>query len=76
MAEASYEVAGVIRGHHVYNDIWTSVIGEHLQVSTDARNEYNPTSLYCQDIRHAPRELALLVFDFLTQVGIVGGRKK
>ena len=43
MASLSYfEVDGMIRGFHIYKDIWELVIGEELQCSLDDGNLHDP----------------------------------
>ena len=39
MVLASYEFLSVVRGHHVYKDIWTPVIDEELAIKKEDLNE-------------------------------------
>ena len=45
MALASYEFLLVVRGHHVYKDIWTPVIDEELTIKKEDLNEHDRYAL-------------------------------
>ena len=55
---------GVIRGHHVYRDIWTSFIGEVLRVAQETHNvqDWFAVAVVKDDITvgHVPREVRAL----------------
>ena len=36
------EIQSTVRGHHIYKDIWTPVIGEELTVIPEENNEHDP----------------------------------
>ena len=40
-SDAIYLYESVIRGHHVYKDVWTPSIGEILQVARDTDSNHN-----------------------------------
>ena len=49
------EVAGIIRGYHVYKEVWEAVIGEMLEATSDNRekakeHDKNAVGLYKKDI--------------------------
>ena len=46
---AYYETASVVRGYHMYKDIWTPVIGEQLLCQ---REEGNPNDRYAVSVLH------------------------
>ena len=37
----SFTVSSVVRGHHIYKDIWTPYVGEQLFVQTEDKNEHD-----------------------------------
>jgi len=37
----TYEWHSVVRGHHVYKEVWTPVIGEELTVKKEKDNGYD-----------------------------------
>ena len=39
---ASFSVEAMVRGHHVYQDIWTAVIGEEFPCKREAGNSFDP----------------------------------
>ena len=41
LADFSFELPGVIRGHHVYKSTWTSSIEEILPIQADTENEHD-----------------------------------
>ena len=43
----SFTVESVIRGYHVYEEVWSSVIGEVLVCRRDTRNRHDPLLLLC-----------------------------
>ena len=42
LATGSYEFLSVVRGHHVFKDIWTPVIDEQLTVKKEDSNKHDP----------------------------------
>ena len=61
----------VIRGHHVYKDIWTLFIGEVLRVEQETHNVQDrfAVAIVKDDITvgHVPREVSRLVWYFIEQ---------
>ena len=46
----SFTVELVIRGYHVYEEVWSSVIGEVLVCRRDTRNRHDPFAVAtCKD---------------------------
>ena len=45
MASTSYEFQSVVRGHHVYKEIWTPGMGEELNVEGERGNEHDRYAL-------------------------------
>ena len=68
------EVASIIRGHHVCEEVWDAAIGEMLEAASDDREEAkeydkNAVGLYKKDILvgHIPIEISSLCFHFISQ---------
>ena len=68
------ELATVIRGHHVYQNVWVAVIGEVLETAPDGREEAKDydkyaVGVYKKDILvgHIPVEISSLCYHFLQQ---------
>ena len=75
----------VIRGHHVFKEIWTPRLGEILLVSQEAGNSHDrrAVALLKADrsvVGHVPRELSRLFWHFLNHGGKIScevtGRRK
>lgn len=75
----------VIRGHHVFKNIWTPWLGEVLLVWKEAGNAHNrrAVALLKADrtvVGHVPREFSRVVWHFLNHGGKVScevtGRRK
>ena len=43
--ETYFTVEGMIRGYHVYKDVWNSNIGEMLPCAIERSNRYNPNAI-------------------------------
>ena len=41
-AVESFTIDSIIRGYHVYKDVWSSFIGEMLYCRRDVRNHHDP----------------------------------
>ena len=68
------EVTSIIRGHHVYKEVWDAAIGEMLEAASDDQEkakEYDKytVDLYRKDIlvEHVPTEISILCFHFINQ---------
>ena len=68
------EVTSVIRGHHVYKEVWDATIGETLEAALDDREEAKEydkyaVGLYKKDLHvgHIPIEISSLCFHFINQ---------
>ena len=71
--QASFK--GVVRGYHVYQDIWTLSIGEELMTRPEIGN---PEDLYAVAIMksdtifgHIPREISKTCFHFIDHDGVI-----
>ena len=81
---ATYETDSCVRGFHIYQDIWTPVIGEELLCE---REEGNPNDRYAVSVLnvstvvgHVPRHISTLCNVFLRRGGsiscIITGRRQ
>ena len=68
------EVTSIIRGHHVYKEVWDATIGEMLEAASDDREEAKEYDKYavglCKRdllVGHIPIEISSLCFDFINQ---------
>ena len=75
----------VVRGHHVYKDVWRPVIGELLQIfhETNNRHDRHALAVFKEGIfvGHVPSEMSRIFWFFLQHDGkieceITGQRKK
>jgi hypothetical protein len=74
----------VIRGHHVYKDIWIPMIGEILEVQREPENEHDHRAVCVLKsdtiVGHIPREFSRIFWFFLGRGGRIScevtGRRK
>ena len=75
----------VIRGHHIYKDIWSPYIGEHLTLQREDSNTHDRHAVCLMKdncaVGHVPRELSRVVWYFLCHGGrvtceVTGRRKR
>ena len=73
-----------VRGHHVYKQVWTPVVGQQLQVEAETGNVHDPHAVCTIHagviVGHMPREIANTAFHFLQHGGritceVTGHRK-
>ena len=69
----SFTVESVIRGYHVYEEVWSSVIGEVLVCRRDTRNRHDPFAVAtCKGttvVGHVPRRISAICYVFLGKPG-------
>ena len=65
------EETSIIRGHHVYKEVWDAAIGEMLEAASDDRQEAkeydkHAVGVYNKDILvgHIPIEISMFMFPF------------
>ncbi len=65
----------MVRGHHVFKDIWTPSIGEVLFAKKDRRNAHDRFAVsLIRDgvvVGHVPREFSKVAWHFLTHGGSI-----
>ena len=82
--DAVYFHPSIIRGHHIYKDIWSPRTGEILEAARERGNRHDrhAVSLLKADVivGHVPRQLSRVLFFFLSHGGKitceVTGRRK
>ncbi len=71
----SFTFESVIRGHHVYNSVWTSSFGEILSLSPEDGNENDAYAVAVMKdpivVGHAPRELPRVFSFFIRHDGSI-----
>lgn len=72
---SSFEVEAMVRGYHIYNDIWDASLGEHLQCG---RETGNPQDIYAVAVLksgvvvgHVPRKISSICSVFLRRGGVI-----
>ena len=82
--EESFQLESAVRGHHVYESVWTPFVGQLLQVQSESENSHDvyAVAVIFDDavVGHLPREFSRVAFYFLQHGGritceIAGSRK-
>ena len=64
-----FTVELVIRGYHIYEEVWSSIIGEVLVCHRDTRNCHDPFAIAtCKGttiVEHVPRRISAIGYFFL-----------
>ena len=85
MAEEWFSMDSVVRGFHVYKDVWDPFFGEELLCEQDVGNIHDPyaVSVVHSDglvVGHVPRSISSLCYCFLRRNGSIScqitGRKR
>ena len=75
MVEDSIRVESVVRGHHVYKEIWTPELGEVLTVCKEPDNIHDRHAVCVMKdgaiVGHVPRELSSMMDVFIEKGGVV-----
>ena len=75
MCDDRFEFSSVIRGHHVYKDIFTPTIGKILQSRREPDNSYDSFAVAIIEndtiVRHVPRNISVLCDLFLKKGGTI-----
>ena len=71
----SFRFESVIRGHHIYKDVWVPFIGEILRLGRENNNEQDHHAVAVlkdnATVGHAPREISTIFFYFLGHDGTI-----
>ena len=85
MVDNYFQLEGVVRGHHIYKNVWTPVIGEHLSLQQEPDNSYDSFAVTVMKegdvVGRVPRELSYSFTSFIQSGGeitceVTGHRKK
>lgn len=75
MSHGTFSTDSVIRGHHVYKDVWTPVIGEELMCQRELGNLRDPFAVSVLNestiIGHVPRKISVICSMFLQTGGTI-----
>ena len=71
----SFEVDAMVRGYHVYKDIWVAHVGEVLPCCRETSNRHNPFAVSVKKngtiVGHVPRKISTLCSLFLRKGGSI-----
>ena len=60
---ASFSVEAMVRGYHIYEDIWTAVVGEEFLCKREISNTFDPFTVAVMRgdtvIGHVPRKISI-----------------
>lgn len=69
MAARSFRIESSTRGHHIYKESWTPMIGEELQTVQERDNDHDPYAVAVVKegvtVGHVPRKISRLCWYFL-----------
>ena len=72
MSSSSYVVETVVRGYHVYKDIWNASIGQILSCQRERGNVHDPYALDMVErgvtVGHVPRTISSVCSLFLREI--------
>ena len=78
MAGYTFSVEAMIRGHHVYKEIWIPVEGEVLSCMREVGNSRDPMAVAVKKggdvVGHVPRKLSAVCSIFLQRGGTISCR--
>ena len=69
MTSIQYSVSSMVRGYHVYKDVWDAVVGDELQCIRETSNRHDPFAVAVVKnmivVGHVPRKLSAMCSLFL-----------
>ena len=72
---ASFSVEAMVRGYHVYKDIWTAVVGEEFPCKREDGNRVDPFAVAVMRgdavIGHVPRKISSVCSLYLRRDGSI-----
>ena len=72
---STLEVESMVRGYHVYKDLWTAVVGEELQCGRESENFRDPFAVAVKKnsdtVGHVPRRISTVCSMFLRRGGSI-----
>lgn len=61
-ASSSFEFSSCVRGHHIYKDIWSPVLGEELECTRESDNSSDPYAVAVKKasaiVGHIPKRIS------------------
>ncbi len=77
--DASFSFASVVRGYHIYKDIWEAPIGETLPCKCERSNRHDPFAVSITNhdaaiVGHVPRRISPACSMFLRRSGTIKSR--
>ena len=71
-----FEVQSCVRGYHVYQNVWTSYVGEVLSCAKEPANPEDPYAVATKTtsgtvVGHVPRSLSCIFVTFLCHGGSI-----
>ena len=75
--EERFVVETVVRGYHVYKDVWKPRLGELLQCKMEFRNIHDPYAVAvvrndgAEVVGHVPRKISSLCYFFIKRKGTI-----
>ena len=67
----SYRIESSVRGHHVYKDVWSPVIGDELPVEVEEHSTFDEFAVAVMKssnvVGHVPREISPKICWFFLQ---------
>ena len=71
----AFEFESMVRGYHVYKDIWDAVIGQTLPCLIESGNESDPYAVAVKEgstiVGHVPRAISAVCNLFLQRGGVL-----
>ncbi len=69
------EINSIIRGHHVYKQVWTPFLGEIVSLHHESENNHDSHAVAIMKddtvVGHTPRELSRIFSFFLEHDGVI-----
>ena len=70
-----FVVDSVVRGHHVYKDVWTPYTGEELTIAAEESNSHDQYAMAILKatlvVGHVPRNLSRVFYFFMRHGGTI-----
>ena len=72
---ASFSVEAMVRGYHVYKDVWAAVVGEEFPCKREDGNRFDPLAVAVVRadaiIGHLPRKISCVCALYLRRLEIL-----
>ena len=71
----TYEVESMVRGYHIYRDVWEAAVGQTLQCQWEAGNPHDPYVVFVTQgetiVGYVPRAISAVCSLFLRRNGAI-----